>query len=72
MLPRAHAKRSVGERRARAGGVQGAVRDSHLAKKSKDKTPRVFFHAAFDFDTPRPRNTEQNSKKQRKNEFIKN
>ena len=35
-------------------GFQGAVRASHLAKKSKDKTPGVFFHAAFDFDTPRP------------------
>ena len=23
-------------------------------KKSKDKTPGVFFHAAFDFDTPGP------------------
>ena len=36
------------------GMFQGAVRASHRAKKSKDKTPRVFFHAAFDFDTPGP------------------
>ena len=36
------------------GGFWGAVRASHLAKKSKDKTPGVFFHAAFDFDTPGP------------------
>ena len=36
------------------GGVRGAVRASHQAKKSKDKTPGVFFHAAFDFDTPGP------------------
>ena len=36
------------------GGFRGAVRASHLAKKSKDKTPGVFFHAAFDFDTPGP------------------
>ena len=35
-------------------GVRGAVRASHLAKKSKGKTPRVFVHAAFDVDTPRP------------------
>ena len=33
-------------------GFQGAVRASHLAKKSLDKTPGVFFHAAFDFDAP--------------------
>ena len=36
------------------GGFRGAVRASRLAKKSKDKTPGVFFHAAFDFDTPGP------------------
>ena len=44
------------------GGVQGglgAVRASHLSKKSHNKTPGVFFHAAFDFDAPRPRNTLQ-------------
>ena len=35
-------------------GFRGAVRASHLAKKSKAKTPGVFFHAAFDFDTPGP------------------
>ena len=44
------------------GGFRGAVRASHLAKKSKDKTPGVFFHAAFDFDAPGPRNTVQKSK----------
>ena len=37
----------------------GAVRASHLAKKSQNKTPGVFFHAAFDFDAPGPRNTVQ-------------
>ena len=31
-------------------------------KKSKDKTLGVFFHAAFDFDTPGPWNTAQKSK----------
>ena len=36
------------------GTPVGAVRASHLAKKSKDKTPGVFVHAAFDFDTPGP------------------
>ena len=40
------------------GGVPrefwGAVRAFHLAKKSQDKTPGVFFHAAFDFDTLGP------------------
>ena len=41
---------------------RGAVRASHLAKKSKDKTLGVFFHAAFDFDTPGPWNTAQKSK----------
>ena len=35
-------------------GVPGSCSASHLAKKSKDKTPGVFFHAAFDFDTPGP------------------
>ena len=44
------------------GEFRGAVRASHLAKKSKDKTPGVFFHAAFDFDAPGPRNTAQKSK----------
>ena len=36
------------------GGNGELFRASHLAKKSKDKTPGVFFHAAFDFDTPGP------------------
>ena len=40
--------------RGSPGRFWGAVRASHLAKKSKDKTPGVFFHAAFDFDTPGP------------------
>ena len=34
-------------------------RVSHQAKKSQNKTPEVFFHAAFDFDAPRPQNTLQ-------------
>ena len=40
-----------------AGGVPGGVgaaRASHQAKKSQNKTPGVFFHAAFDFDAPGP------------------
>ena len=38
--------------RGSPGGVQGAVRASHLANKSRDKTPGVFFHAALDVDAP--------------------
>ena len=37
-----------------SGGVRGAVRASHLAKKSEDKTPGLFFHAVFNFDAPGP------------------
>ena len=33
-------------------GFWGAVRASRLTEKSKDKTLGVFFHAAFDFETP--------------------
>ena len=40
-------------------GFQGAVRASPLANKSQDKTPGVFFHAAFDVDAPGPRNKPQ-------------
>ena len=40
-------------------GCWGVVRASHQAKKSQDKTPGVFLHAAFDFDAPRPQNTVQ-------------
>ena len=46
--------RGAGPQGGAPGGFRGAVRASHLAKKSKDKTPGVFFHAAFDFDTPGP------------------
>ena len=37
--------------------------NSHQAQKSQNKTRDVFFHAAFDFDAPRPQNTTQKSKK---------
>ena len=30
---------------------------SHQAKKSQNKTPEIFFQAAFDFDAPRLQNT---------------
>ena len=40
------------------GGPRGGSRELFglpiWRKKSKDKTPGVFFHAAFDFDTPGP------------------
>ena len=39
--------------------VLGAVRASRLAKKSQNKTPGVFFQAAFDFDAPGLQNTTQ-------------
>ena len=39
-----------------------AVRASHLAKKSHNKTPGVVFHAAFDGNAPGPWNTAQKSK----------
>ena len=48
------------------GGHQWA---SHQAKKSQNKTPEVFFHAAFDFDAPRLQNTD---KKWKNNQFLKN
>ena len=35
-------------------GCWGAVRASQLAKKSENKTPGVFFHAAFDGNAPGP------------------
>ena len=47
-------------------GVRGAVRASQLAKKSKDKSPGVFLHHAFDFDTPGPWNTAQTQKNNKK------
>ena len=59
----AYAKRSIEERRARlagGGGLKHRVCVSRelfgliWRKKSKDETPGVFFHAAFDFDTPGP------------------
>ena len=34
-------------------GCWGAVRAARVPKKSQNKTPRVFFQAAFDFDSPR-------------------
>ena len=40
-------------------GLPGAVRTSRLAKKIENKTQGIFFHAAFDFDAPGPRNTTQ-------------
>ena len=63
------------------GGVQGrfrgclggcsAVRASHLANKSENKTPGVFFQAAFDFDAPGPQNTTPKSKNIEKLNFKK-
>ena len=44
-----------------SGELFGLPIISHLAKKSKDKTPGIFFHAAFDFDAPGPRNAAQKS-----------
>ena len=44
------------------GGFEGAVWASRPAKKSKDKTLGVFFHAALDVDTPGPFNTAHKSK----------
>ena len=41
---------------------------SHQAKKSHNKTPEVFFHAAFDFDAPGLQNTD---KKWKNNRFLK-
>ena len=45
-----------------AGGSWVAVRASQLTKKSENKTLGVFFHAAFDFQATRPRNTTQKLK----------
>ena len=39
---------------------------SHQVKKPQNKTQEVFFHAAFDFDAPRPQNTD---KKWNNNQF---
>ena len=52
-------------------GCFGAVRASHQAKKSQNKTPGVFFHAAFDFKAPGPWNTAQKSKNKQKPTFKK-
>ena len=43
-------------------GVSEVVRASQLTKKSQNKTPDVFFHAVFDYQAPRPRNTTQKLK----------
>ena len=43
-------------------GLFWAVRASQPTKKSENKTPGVFFQAAFDFDAPGPQNTTQKSK----------
>ena len=48
-----------------------AVRASQPTKKSENKTPGVFFHAAFDFDAPRPRNTDQKWKNNQKPDLKK-
>ena len=48
----------------------GAVRASDLSNKSEYKTPGVLFHAAFDFDAPRPQNTQKPDLK--KTRFSKN
>ena len=49
----------------------GSVRASHQAKKSYNKTPGVSFHAAFDFDAPRPQNTYQKLKVNQNPDFYK-
>ena len=56
------------------GGLKGCLRAvwaSNPAKKSENKTPGVFFHAAFDFDAPGPQNTTQKSKNIKKTDFQK-
>ena len=40
----------------------GHQRATYQAKNSQDRTPGLFFHAAFDFDAAGPRNASQNSK----------
>ena len=47
-------------------GLFWAVRASQLTKKSENKTPGVFFHAAFDYQAPGPRNATQKSKTNQK------
>ena len=51
------------------GTFPGAVRASNLAKNSENKTPGVFFNAAFDFDAPGLQNTTQKSKNNEKLDF---
>ena len=55
--------------RGGSSGCWGAVRASRLAKKSENKTPDVFFQAAFDFDAPGLQNTAQKSKNNQKLDF---
>ena len=46
-----------------------AVRASQPTQKSENKTPGVFFQAAFDFDAPGLQNTTQKSKNKKKVNF---
>ena len=40
-------------------GIQWAPISFPSGQKSENHTPGIFFHAAFDFDAPRPQNTHQ-------------
>ena len=59
---------------AENGTFAGHQWASHQAKKSHNKTPEVFFHAAFDFDAPGLQNTDKKWENDRflKNRFFKN
>ena len=46
-----------------------AVRASQPTKKSENKTPGVFFQAAFDFDAPGPRNVTHKLKNKEKHDL---
>ena len=43
--------------------------EQYETKKFENKTPGVFFHAAFDYKAPGPRNTTQKSKNKEKLNF---
>ena len=47
-------------------GLFGAIRASQPTKKAENKTPDVFFHCAFDYHAPGPRNTIQKLKNKEK------
>ena len=61
-----------GEGTGQPGSIETFARHhraSHQAKKSENKTPDVFFKAAFDFDAPGLQNTAHKGKNKLKLEF---